>query len=75
MLFYFLKSGLDLELIEKLGTGTKSKSKGEALGQIISLNLVYTHTESRKVLLGSANQIQFHHGSENIFSRNVQKLQ
>ena len=34
--------------IEKLGPGTKSKSKGEALGQSISLNLVYpppaTHT-------------------------------
>ena len=32
--------------IEKLGPGTntKHKSKGEALGQSISLNLVYTHT-------------------------------
>ena len=32
--------------VEKLGPGknTKVKSKGEALGQSISLNLVYTHT-------------------------------
>ena len=29
--------------IEKLGPGTRSKFKGEALGQNISLNLVYTH--------------------------------
>ena len=32
---------LNYDFVEKLGPGTKSKSKGEALGQSISLNLVY----------------------------------